>query len=508
MKKFISIITCVILAFSVTSCRKFLDVNTDPNNPTSTTPNFLLPSIISNGFQIQAFESYQFVGLLTQNIGRRGAPNGAFEQYYFAPNIRPFQETYQIVGSNIPPMIKTAEAEGSVYYVGAGKIMFALILAHATDLVGDIPYTEAFNAALTIAPKYDTQESIYAVVDKLLDEGIIEMQKPASANFRPFYASSPSESGDILYKGDVNKWIKLAYSLKARQANHLVKKAIYDPTKILTYIDKAMVANTDDAQLYWQNPTSTVLSSNNVFGPTRGNFAAITFGRYFIEMLNGKNVGGDAALPDDPRLPIMAVSAAATGTMPGANNAQTALVTPAPSLSDFYGSWYAVDAYNGTTGAGVFPVITNSEMRFIEAEAAFRANLPQRAYDAYRLGITAHMDRLGVSVANRTTYLASTGIAQNPAGLSLKKIMEQKYIALYMNPETWADMRRLDYSQSIYTGFYYPTNPNPVAVAAGNAYPRRTYYPTTEVTLNPNEVTKQGQNAQNYFLKPLWWDQP
>lgn len=44
------------------------------------------------------------------------------------------------------------------------------------------------------------------------------MQKPATANFRPLYSTSPSESGDILYKGDVNKWVRLAYALKARQA--------------------------------------------------------------------------------------------------------------------------------------------------------------------------------------------------------------------------------------------------------------------------------------------------
>ncbi|TCC83759.1 SusD/RagB family nutrient-binding outer membrane lipoprotein [Pedobacter hiemivivus] len=502
MKKFIIFIVGVVSLTAITSCKKFLDVNTDPNNPTSTTPNFLLPSIIANGLAMQGFEAYQFTGILTQNIGRRGAPNSGVDQYFIAPNVRPFQDTYQIVGTNIPPMISIAEKEGSPYYVGAGKIMFALILAHATDLIGDIPYTEAFQPALTIAPKYDPQEQIYATVNKLLDEGIVEMQKPASSNFRPFYTTVPSVSGDILYKGVPALWIKLAYSLKARQANHLTKKANYDANTILSYIDKGLVSNDEDAQLQYQTVTSTVLNSTNVWGATRNNMSLLTYGRYFIEMLNGKNLLGDESLPDDPRLTVMA-AVGSTGTQPAANNAQALL----PGVvSDFYTSWYAAEIFSSTTNAGVLQVLTNAEMRFVEAEAAFRAGLLPRAYTAYIAGINAHMDKLKIpSGGARALYMASAAVAQTQGALTLKNIMEQKYIALFMNPEAWVDMRKLDYDPAIYTGFYYPVNPNP---NAKGLYPRRTLYPLTEIQLNPLEVDKQGGNAQDYFLKPLWWNQP
>jgi len=498
MKKLIIIIVAFASIMGMSACKKFLDVNTDPNNPTETTPNFLLPSIVANGLAMQGFESYQFIGIFTQNVGRRGAPVGGVEQYYLAANVRPFQDTYQIVGSNIGPLISIAEKEGSPYYVGAGKIMYALILAHATDLLGDIPFSEAFKPSQTISPKYDSQQEIYVAVDKLLDEGIVEMQKPAASNFRPFYTTTPSISGDILYKGVTANWIKLAYALKARQANHLIKKSIYSPTTILSYIDKAISANAEDAQLQYQAVTSTVLNSTNVLGPARGNLGAVTFGRFFIEMLNGTNLLGNAALPDDPRLTIMA-TATSTGTQPGANNAQA---LTAGVLSDFYNTWYGQDL-------GVMPVVTNAEVRFIEAEAAFRngAATLNRAYLAYRAGITAHMDKIGVTATARDLYLASPAVAQSAANLTLKNIMQQKYIAMFMNPESWVDMRKLDYSQDIYTGFYYPLNANPLAVAnTTNPYPRRTLYPLTELQLNPAEVEKQGGNAQDYFLKPLWWN--
>ncbi|TDQ09750.1 SusD/RagB family nutrient-binding outer membrane lipoprotein [Pedobacter metabolipauper] len=497
MKKFIIYTAAVISLLGISSCEKgFLDVNTDPNNPTETTPNFLLPSIIANGLAMQGYESYQLTGLLTQNIGRRAAPNSGVEQYFLAANVRPFQDTYQIVGANIGPMISIAQQEGSPYYVGAGKIMYAMILAHATDLLGDIPYSEAFQPALTISPKYDSQEDIYKAVNQLLDEGVVELQKPASSNSRAFYITTPSISGDILYKGVTASWIKLAYSIKARQANHLTKKASYDGNAILTLIDKGITSNTEDAQLQYQAVTSTVLNSTNVLGPTRNNMSALTYGRYFIEMLNGKNLLGNEALPDDPRFPIMA-AAGSTGTQPGANNAQ-ALGTGI--VSDFYTSWYGLDL-------GVLPVLTNAEVRFIEAEAAFRAGAAtrDRAYAAYIAGIRAHMDKIGVAAAARDLYIASPAVAQSAAALTLKNIMEQKYIALFMNPESWADMRKLDYDPTIYTGFYYPVGANP---NAKNLYPRRTLYPLTEIQLNPAEVEKQGANAPDYLLKPLWWNQP
>lgn len=50
-------------------------------------------------------------------------------------------------------MITAAQAEGSPYYVGAGKIMQALILAHATDMLGDVPYTEAYQGGSNYTPK-------------------------------------------------------------------------------------------------------------------------------------------------------------------------------------------------------------------------------------------------------------------------------------------------------------------------------------------------------------------
>ena len=199
MKKLLILLTLALAGPALTSCEKFLDRNADINSPTETTPNFLLPSIISNGLAIQYF-SEQRVATITQNVAARSVHAGGSDQYFFTTfnSNATFNNTFFLVGGNIPPMIKLAEAEGSAYYVGAGKIMMALILAHATDMLGDIPYREAFLGDQNLTPAYDPQEQLYADIDKLLDEGIVEMSKPASANTRPFYQQAPILYGDIL----------------------------------------------------------------------------------------------------------------------------------------------------------------------------------------------------------------------------------------------------------------------------------------------------------------------
>src|SRR5690606_34332765 len=137
---------------------------------------------------------------------------------------------------------------GSAYYVGAGKAMRAIIMSHLTDMLGDVPYTEAWQGYTNIAPKYDPQEEIYNSIFKLLDEAEAEFSKPATATMRPFYTSNPV-SGDILYQGDVAKWIKLINSIRARQLNHLTKKTSYSADAVLSALDKGIKNNADDATL-------------------------------------------------------------------------------------------------------------------------------------------------------------------------------------------------------------------------------------------------------------------
>ncbi|WP_190242546.1 SusD/RagB family nutrient-binding outer membrane lipoprotein [Hymenobacter lapidiphilus] len=513
---------------ALSSCESFLDVNDNPNNPSEATPNFLLPNIIANGIQTQMFTSLR-TPYIEQYIVSRTVNSGGNDQYRFtnAQSTNTFNYSYFQSGGNIPPMIKAAQAEGSVYYVGAGKIMQALILAHLTDMMGDVPYSEAYQGGANYKPKYDSQEQLYASINQLLDEGIVEMSKPASENTRPLYSTSPSESGDILYKGDPAKWVRLAYSLKARQLNHLTKKASYDPNAVLALVDKGFKATTDDAQLQFQAAVAPLVNSTNIFGTTRSNFGTATFSNNFLDYLDGTTFPGVT----DPRFGIMAPTTS-TGAAPGAGTPAGTNLTPGSTLTDFYASWYARDL-------GYFEVITYHELKFIEAEAAFKAGNKARALTAYKEGIRAHMAKIGVggtfaapavtfpviTPAQITAYLNSAAVAQTAEQLASptnpavpRAIMEQKYIAMFLNPESWTDMRRYDFSSAVYVNFQYPTGNSVNADLSGNAdpklrFPRRLLPGATETLYNPEEVARQFAEAgattnDDYIGKPLWFDRP
>jgi hypothetical protein len=150
-------------------------------------------------------------------------------------------------------------------------------------------------------------------------------------------------------------------------------------------------------------------------------------------------------------------------------------------------------------------------MRFIEAEAAFRANNRDRAFTAFKAGITAHMSKLGVAAASRDAYLASVAVPQTATALTLAHIMQQKYIALFLHHETWVDMRRMDYSTTIYPNFTPPIDPNTQLMGA---YPRRFLPGSAEVLYNRKnaylELDPAGVPVSDatWITTPMWWDKP
>ncbi|MET0244048.1 MAG: SusD/RagB family nutrient-binding outer membrane lipoprotein, partial [Flavitalea sp.] len=136
---------------------------------------------------------------------------------------------------------------------------------------------------------------------------------------------------------------------------------------------------------------------------------------------------------------------------------------------------------NGYYSGGNAPLwlVTYSEMKFIEAEAAFRSAEPARAYAAYLEGIKANMDKVGVAAGDRDTYLANPVVAVGQGALTLELIFKEKYVAMFLNPETWVDARRIDYD---YKDFTLPEN------VSMTTFIRRLAYPAIETSRNGANV--------------------
>src|SRR5699024_1913567 len=103
---------------------------------------------------------------------------------------------------------------------------------------------------------------------------------------------------------------------------------------------------------------------------------------------------------------------------------------------------------------------TYSEVKFIEAEAKFRKGDKSGAYNAFIEGVKGDLDKLNINGSEQSDYIDAINQNIGPDNLSLSHIMVQKYISLMLDPETWVDFRRMDYSSDIYPGLKRPKNVN------------------------------------------------
>src|ERR1700730_3552272 len=155
-KVFLFVLVCGTLFTQ--SCEKgFLDVNTDPNNPTRVTPALLLPSAqvdlaYTNGGDLSRIAA----GFTQHYSGHRNQPL-RYDQYdiQFGDFDQMWANYYAGVLQDLKEMKVKAEAEGSNYYVGISKILSGYVYSILTDMFGDIPYTDALKVEAITAPAYD-----------------------------------------------------------------------------------------------------------------------------------------------------------------------------------------------------------------------------------------------------------------------------------------------------------------------------------------------------------------
>ena len=420
--KYIIFLIAVLLTGTFSGCKKYFDLNNNPNQVTDPPLKGLLSTVTNktglNSYRVAATTNY-----FVQYLANPSA--GASTDIYEAVDYTTTWDAIYFAMADINEMKKKAESTGANQYTGVADILMAYHLSLITDVFGQGPYSQAFmNDDFT--PAYDSEEDLYNTIGTLLDQGIAEINKPNSS----FLLSA---SDDLIYGGKVDNWVKFAYTLKARWLNKISKKQSYNPTAVLVAIDNGFTGNADNAKM-------AVFESKNPWNQIAFDNAGLLLGGWLSEQLvdamNGKTFG-----VSDPRIASITdktINNNYVGTPNGAGNVGTA----ANTVHD--------ECYIGLTGVLSSPsspliIASYCEMKFIEAEAAFKAGLMQRAYDAYRAGIAADMDELTVTTTNKNAYLASSVVAQSPGALTIDKIFQEKYIATYLNPEAWNDARRHDY---------------------------------------------------------------
>ncbi|WP_294618579.1 SusD/RagB family nutrient-binding outer membrane lipoprotein [uncultured Bacteroides sp.] len=232
-----------IFALGLTSCEDWLDVNVDEDSPNNQS------ALVSNRLPwIQKFYMY---GAGTTNMrtacqaGVYYSNNGNNNALAVTWNCQagttttPYQSFFVTTASNLIDTYNKAEREGAYHYMAAANILHAMGFMEMLDLYGEIPYTQALGASPS--PGYDDGKVIFNGCIAKLDEAIELLGKEQEAT-----ATRLSE-GDMWNGGDAQKWLKMAYGLKARYLLKLSKKAdLFDADAILECLAKAPQSNADN----------------------------------------------------------------------------------------------------------------------------------------------------------------------------------------------------------------------------------------------------------------------
>ncbi|OGX86420.1 SusD/RagB family nutrient-binding outer membrane lipoprotein [Hymenobacter glacialis] len=506
-QKLAGIALAAAVAFSTLSCDrdKFLDVNVTPNSPTVVTMPLLFTStVVYSGF------------VATNDLGRAAS---LFIQYQAGTANQMVQyDRYDIRGSfdnqwngelyagaliNSQTLIDLAAARTSPAYGGIAKLLKAYNFSIATDMYGDVPYSQALKGKDNTKPRYDKQEDIYKGNSALGIQGLIDLVKEGLADLDKPSTQKPGTTDDPVYGKTANniaQWKKMGNTLLLKFANTISKR---EPALAASIINQAaagaFTSNADDFEV--------------PFGSSPGNqnpLYSFNFVNRTGDQMLSQRLLDSMRVMNDPRLPIyftMTPTPTATvnttgtvtsvGVFTGYQNGGIASGLTVPALANR--SRYNV-YIRGNSGEAPARLLTNVQRLFILAESALTLpgiTVAGTAQSLYQDAIRASMTKAGISNADVTAYFAANPRVATLSGTTEQrrnKIITQKWVSWVGNGlEAYNDYRRTGYPRL-----------NPALNPAGDdgTLPQRFALPLSELTANAGA---ENQDVTILTSVPVWW---
>lgn len=231
------LVGCLLLA--TTSCSDYLDINQNPEYPTDATSATLLPSGIAAVASATGC-LYELYGSMWSQQATQGHTSNQYNtlvNYTItnASDSRMWTIPYSIALPDLDLVIKSSEEAKEWNFWVMGQTMSAFMYHVLVDAYGSIPYTEAILGSENTTPKYDDSKTVvYPGLLKTLD-AVIAKKAEASANELPVIGKQ-----DLVFNGNVNKWIQFAKSLKLKlmmrdfATNRAAIQALLDEGDLLT----------------------------------------------------------------------------------------------------------------------------------------------------------------------------------------------------------------------------------------------------------------------------------
>lgn len=479
MKRYLNKIALVIFGLAIVACSEDTmdDINVNKNNPTDMASRFILTDVMtSTAFNSVGSDLAFYASCYIEHSV------GIFNQLY-AAEIRSAQpdmsSTYNNNWSaiyrnlsNLKVCIEKCSESGTepdnYYGLGIAQVLTAYNLALLTDLFGDVPWTEALQPGVIYMPKLDSQESIYAVVFELLDSAIENFSKDCTYEIG---------NQDFYYNGNIDKWTKFAYGLKARYTMHLLYRATdktAEMNKVVEYAEKSFSDSGEEAKFKLYDANSATSPFYQFY--KEGNYLAAS--ESFDALMIEKN---------DPRDTIYYVEYPNTGNFVAAPNG-----TPIQKQG-----YYAISGISTPTAPTY--LLSYHEVEFLKAEAYARLGKLDDAKKACQNAVKAACTKVNVALdsVSIAEYINGEVLPNmNSNSNALKEIATQKYIAFFEAEaiEAYNDIRRWKALGEEYITLAHPQT---------NKFPLRFAYGSDDVTTNRNMY--EAFTNINVYKDNVWW---
>ncbi len=497
MKSIIKFAIVLMVIGLLASCEGYLDVNTDPNNPTSVTPDLVLPvgQYYTAGYQ-QTDRGLSHLGnMLMVNWSQSDGFSWYTDEFKYNVTSTFYQGVFNNTYSNTLKqyqILYNLEDEKYANYKAIAMIMKAFHYQQLVDCYGDVPYTEALGRSFEATPVYDDAQTIYEDLIVQLTAAI-DLIKNA-----PDQAQVPG-SDDAMFSGDMEDWIKFANTLKVRiltRQSSMSGRASYITTELAAIASEGSGYITTDVGINpgyipkntnKQNPMWNSLGWDEGGTITMNNNATCATA-YVLNFLQTTN---------DPRIDRL-YETPATGHL-GVPQGLLDYDTPVPD------QYMPVKVSN--IGPGILKaadmdaiILTLAEHYFNLAELRERGLLTTgpTAEELFEDGITASFEYLEVpdaATAAETYYSQSSDLVNwGNSPNKIRAIITQKWVATngITAEQSWFDYSRTGYPSGI---------PLPLNYNATADRPVRLFYPAGEYSSNGENVPTQ----PNAFTEKIFW---
>lgn len=447
MKIITKISVLIIALFALVGCQDMVEgINEDPNKVTTVDGNALF-----TGIQLADVASQN--GFLTWAGGVScgyfvGSGRLQYIQNYEYVNTdsdTPWSNIYVGVVKQARQLRSGISVTNKDFFYGASKVLEAHAIATATNVFGDVPFSEAGNNDIP-QPKYDAQTSIYTALQEMLDEAISNLQTSGTTG---------GITEDIFFEGDASKWIKVAYTLKAR-----LYLDVRDYSNAIVATQKG-ISTVDETMAY--NPP-------NVAGGGDINL--------LNSLLSSSTFGGDVAVENSYLITLLS-----TGSR---NNTKT-------DESDRVAYYYSGTSINNSDGGIAAADASMNQISLQEnlltwAEAAIRTGdftTALQKLNEHRTNLRNGVYFPVTTTAKYEDYVEAdfvSGGIENTSGLTkenalLKEVLEERYVTFFTEVLGFNDMRRVEKDTPVSVQVAIPYN-------KGTKHPQRFLYPFTEENTN------------------------